>query len=172
LNTYVVLLRGINVGGRNKLPMKALVALCQDLGCQNVKTYIQSGNVVLQCEKTAESLLTKSLTAAIKKQHGFAPHVMMLGRAELDRAMKANPFPDAESEPATLHACFLDATPKKPDSGEVGKAQEGHRALQTERPRLLPPRTRRNRAFQTRCRYRARNRRPRHKPQLANPVQD
>jgi len=104
--------------------MKSLVAICEDLGCLDVKTYIQSGNVVLQCKKSAANRVAQQLTSAIEKQHGFAPHVMMLGLADLDRAMSSNPFPNAETEPATLHVSFLDATPKKPDLAKLEKLKK------------------------------------------------
>ncbi|MCI0649682.1 MAG: DUF1697 domain-containing protein, partial [Chloroflexi bacterium] len=56
--TYIALLRGINVGGHHKLPMKALQALLENLGLQNVKTYLQSGNVVFQSQEENTSQLS------------------------------------------------------------------------------------------------------------------
>jgi uncharacterized protein (DUF1697 family) len=50
MNTYIALLRGINVSGNNSLPMKELVALLEDIGAKSVRTYIQSGNAVFQIE--------------------------------------------------------------------------------------------------------------------------
>ena len=83
MNTYIALLRGINVGGNNKLPMKELVVVLQGLGLHNVKTYIQSGNVVFQSERTDRLNLPQEITAAIKASHGFAPVILLLDAAEL-----------------------------------------------------------------------------------------
>ena len=97
--------------------MKDLVAQLENLGSQNVKTYIQSGNAVFQNEEEDASLLSNKIRAAIKKSHGFEPHVLLLKPAEIDRAIESNPFPDAESEPKTLHIFFLATMPKDLDLG-------------------------------------------------------
>ncbi len=119
MNTYIGLLRGINVGGNNKLPMKELVVLLQGLGLQQVKTYIQSGNVVFQSDRTDCAALCREITAAIDKSHGFAPQLFILTIAELQAAIAANPFPEGENEPKSLHLFFLDATPANPDWQKV-----------------------------------------------------
>jgi uncharacterized protein (DUF1697 family) len=117
LKTYIALFRGINVGGSNVLPMKDLVAQLENLGSQNVKTYIQSGNAVFQNEEEDASLLSNKIMAAIKKSHGFEPHVLLLMPAEIARAIASNPFPEAEAEPKTLHVYFLASMPKNLDPG-------------------------------------------------------
>ncbi|MCB0093014.1 MAG: DUF1697 domain-containing protein, partial [Caldilineaceae bacterium] len=76
MNTYIALLRGINVGGNNKLPMKELAALLDGLGLQNVKTYIQSGNVVFQSERADVAALSQEISAAIGQSHGFTPAIL------------------------------------------------------------------------------------------------
>ena len=115
VNTYVALLRGINVGGKTALPMKALAALLADLGCANVRTYIQSGNVVFQSAETDRVRLSREISAEIGRRHGFAPEVLLLRLDDLERAMAANPFPEAESAPTTLHLGFLASSPNNPD---------------------------------------------------------
>lgn len=115
METYVALFRGINVGGKNVLPMRDLITLLEDLGSQNVKTYIQSGNAVFQHEQRDASLLSNKIAAAIKQSHGFEPRVLLLGLEEIERAVESNPFPEAESEPKTLHVHFLASEPKNPD---------------------------------------------------------
>jgi uncharacterized protein (DUF1697 family) len=115
MNTYIGLLRGINVGGNNKLPMKELVALLQGLGLQQVKTYIQSGNVVFQSDRTDRDVLASEITAAIHQSHGFAPQFFILTAAEWQAAIAANPFPEGTAEPKSLHLFFLDAVPTNPD---------------------------------------------------------
>ena len=115
LKTYIALFRGINVGGSNVLPMKDLVAQLENLGSQNVKTYIQSGNAVFQNEEEDASLLSNKIRAAIKKSHGFEPHVLLLMPGEIDRVVASNPFPEAEAEPKTLHVYFLASMPRNLD---------------------------------------------------------
>jgi len=111
MTPYVALLRGINVGGKNKLPMKDLVAILEDLGCESVTTYIQSGNVAFRCKKKPK--LAEAIGAAIRKRHGFAPEVMLLDGAQLRKAVRDNPFPTKDGK--ALHFYFLDSRPKKPD---------------------------------------------------------
>src|SRR5262245_50869029 len=92
---YVALLRAVNVGGTGKLPMKDLVRLCTDLGFGNVRTYIQSGNVVFEsrlAEKTVRVRLEKVLTETLGKK----VNVVVRTAAELQSVLKGNPFPDAE----------------------------------------------------------------------------
>src|SRR5215207_786935 len=115
MKTYIALFRGINVGGNNVLPMKELVARLESIGAQNVKTYIQSGNAVFQSQETNASLLSNKISAAIKKSHGFEPQVLLLELEEMEKAVEANQFPEAESEPKTLHLYFLEAIPENPD---------------------------------------------------------
>ena len=115
MKTYIALFRGINVGGRNVLPMKELVALLENLDLQNVKTYIQSGNVVFQSEEKNASQLANKISAVIKKSHGFEPRVLLLEIEEMEQAIASNPFPEAESEPKTLHVNFLTSVPEAPD---------------------------------------------------------
>lgn len=73
MNPYIALLRGINVGGNNKLPMRDLVSLLEGLGLQNVKTYIQSGNIVVQSEQADSAQLSQAITGANRQSHGFTP---------------------------------------------------------------------------------------------------
>jgi len=115
MNTYIALFRGINVGGKNSLPMKELVALLEDIGAKNVRTYIQSGNVVFQSIEKSPSQLSKQLAAEIKKRLGFEPHVLLLGLEAINKAMAENPFSEAEADPSSLHLGFLASTPKNPD---------------------------------------------------------
>ena len=115
MKTYIALFRGINVGGRHSLPMKELVALLEALGCQNVKTYIQSGNAVFESKEKNVSQLSKQIGAEIKKSRGFEPHVLLLTLEEMEKAIKNNPFPEGEQAPKTLHVGFLTSTPKTPN---------------------------------------------------------
>lgn len=114
MDTYVALLRGINVVGRNVLPMQELKRVFERSDCLDVRTYIQSGNVVFRCAKTDAARLEKRLEAAVSKGRGFEPRVLVLARADLERAAAKNPFPAATAEPKSLHLFFLDGRPEKP----------------------------------------------------------
>ncbi len=115
MNTYIALFRGINVGGKNILPMKQLIAILESLGCLDVTTYIQSGNAVFRHEENDVSLLTRKIAAVVHESHGFEPHVILLTADKLKRAMASNPYPDAESDPSKLHLFFLASEPGNPD---------------------------------------------------------
>ncbi|HEY3704021.1 MAG TPA: DUF1697 domain-containing protein [Terracidiphilus sp.] len=105
---YVALLRGINVGGSGLLPMKDLTALCEALGFADVRTYIQSGNVLFE-SKLQEARTKKLLEDALEKRMGKKISVMVRTGAELDQILAANPF--ADKEPAKVGIAFLNAAP-------------------------------------------------------------
>ena len=126
---YIALLRGINVGGKHKLPMSDLKVLLERNGCVDVRTYIQSGNVILSSPTKDRAALEKQITAAISKRHGFAPRVHLLTCAELERAAAANPFPQAAENPTSLHLFFLDAPPKNPDVASLEALKTGTEAF-------------------------------------------
>lgn len=115
MKTCIVLMRGINVGGKNRLPMKNLVTILENLGARNVRTYIQSGNAVFQGLPGSPKPFAEKLTAQIKKQHGFEPGVLILTLDAVETAIANNPFPEAETAPATLHLGFLSSPPRAPD---------------------------------------------------------
>jgi uncharacterized protein (DUF1697 family) len=134
MKTYIALFRGINVGGKNILPMKELAALLEKLGADNVKTYIQSGNAVFRHQAESASQLSSTISAAIKERHGFEPRVLLLGLAEMEKAVASNPFPAAETEPKTLHLYFLASTPQNPDLkmlDSLKKANERFKLIDT-----------------------------------------
>lgn len=118
MNTYIAFLRGINVGGKNSLPMKQLVAILQGVGARNVKTYIQSGNAVFQSAEKDLAQLAKNLAAEIKQRHGFEPYIHILTFEAIKQAIAQNPFPEAEADPSSLHLGFL---ADKPDSPNLEK---------------------------------------------------
>ncbi len=115
MNTYIILLRGINVIGKHALPMNELVALLEDLGARNIKTYIRSGNAVFQSSKKNALTITGRLTDEIKKRYGFSPHVLILGIDDIERAIAQNPYPEGEMDPSSLHLGFMASTPTNPD---------------------------------------------------------
>jgi len=110
LTTYLVLFRGINVGGKNKLPMAQLKALLTDLGFADVSTYIQSGNAILKSDLKADAIATKIEKALPEhfKLDTSLIRVLVMTRAELEAVVKKRPkgFGD---EPGKYHsdAIFL-----------------------------------------------------------------
>lgn len=108
MTQWIALFRGINVGGNNKLPMKELCDLAEGLGFEEPKTYIQSGNMVFRSAEKSADKLEEQLAAAIHKAFGFKPIVLMRRAADLERAMKANPFAEKVSEGKQCHIYFLE----------------------------------------------------------------
>ena len=113
MNTYIALFRGINVGGKNIIKMKELVHLLEGLGLTQVRTYIQSGNVIFESESDVQRLNEK-INQAILQHFGFTPQLLMLTFDEFETAIQNNPFSQAQSEPNTLHLEFLAYEPQNP----------------------------------------------------------
>lgn len=114
---YILLLRGINVGGRGKLPMAQLREICTEIGCTDVSTYVQSGNVVAT-SSLAKSKLGPTLEDAIEAEVGFRPAVVVRQRGDLVKVLDANPYP--ETEPRFMHVGFLSAAPTKNSLAALG----------------------------------------------------
>ena len=107
-DVYVALLRGINVGGKNSLPMKELAALFTAAGCKDVKTYIQSGNVVFRASPAVVKTLAKKISAGIEAGFGMKIPVVILSAEEMQRAVKGNPYlKEANPNLIALHVLFL-----------------------------------------------------------------
>lgn len=110
MSTWIALLRGVG-GGIRPLSMRELAAALEGIGLQDVRTYIQSGNVVFSSAKGA-TRLAGEIERCIEKQFGFHSKTFILSVPELQRAAKGNPFPQADQKPQTLHLFFL-AQPAK-----------------------------------------------------------
>jgi uncharacterized protein (DUF1697 family) len=115
MKKYIALFRGINVGGNHLLPMRELVELLAGLGLQNIKTYIQSGNVIFETVEQDAAQLAQRISLAVRAHRGFAPEVLLLAAADLENVVDANPYPEAEPYPKTLHVYFLASEPPSPD---------------------------------------------------------
>lgn len=94
--TFVALLRGINVSGRNVVPMATLRSICADGGCRDVRTYIQSGNVVFT-SNLAPTTIESRLEQALQRQVGFSVPVIVRPASSWNRYIRGNPF-SAEAE--------------------------------------------------------------------------
>lgn len=119
---YGVLIRGINVGGKAKLPMAALRTVLGELGYEDVRTYIQSGNIALDAAKTPDVELAATIEAAIKDRFGLEVPVAVRTHDELQAVVDANPFSDHLDEPAKVGVGFAPArlsTAVRPVAGSV-----------------------------------------------------
>lgn len=105
--TYAALLRGINVGGRKKLPMAELRQLMEGLGHDGVRTHLQSGQAVFATGRGDEESLAAELAQAIEKQFGFRVDVIVRDHAYLTAVAEACPFPAAELEAKQLHVTYF-----------------------------------------------------------------
>ncbi len=113
--TWVILFRGINVGGNNILPMADLRADLESIGMANPRTYIQSGNCVLKSSVRSAKSLGDQIGDVVERHKGFRPSVLALKASDLRKAVDANPFPEAVGAPKSLHFSFMASKPKKPD---------------------------------------------------------
>jgi uncharacterized protein (DUF1697 family) len=112
--THLALLRGVNVGGKNKLPMKDLAAMFEDAGCTSVRTFIQSGNVVFTARANIAARLPAVMVSSISERFGFRAPVILRTAESLRQIVAGNPFlPGAAPGPAedSLHVMFLADTP-------------------------------------------------------------
>jgi len=103
---YVGLLRGINVGGRHRLPMAELRAFLETSGFTEVRTYLQSGNVIFSSTGTVK---LAALEAALAEKFGFEITVVLRTPREMGRIVAGNPFPSVG--PTKLHVAFMVEAP-------------------------------------------------------------
>ena len=115
-DTHVALLRGINVGGRNRLPMDELARSFEQAGCASVRTYIQSGNVVFVAAPSIALTARESVAAAISARMGTDIPIVLRSVADLARVVEENPFLAESQDPHTLHVGFL---PDRPSPDRV-----------------------------------------------------
>jgi uncharacterized protein (DUF1697 family) len=108
---HVALLRGVNVGGKNLLPMKELAAIFVDAGCKDVCTYIQSGNVVFNAPAKVLKGLSGVIGERVQQRFGYRPAVILRSSEELGKTIAGNPFLLA-GEPEMLHVYFLAELPE------------------------------------------------------------
>ena len=106
------MLRGINVGGHNRIKMDQLRTSLEALGFEQVKTYIQSGNVVLKSATISPAALSRKIEKQIVGQFGFAVSVISRTADEINKTIANNPFlNDSSINPEKLHVAFLSEAP-------------------------------------------------------------
>jgi uncharacterized protein (DUF1697 family) len=123
VRTHVALLRGINVGGHNKVAMADLREVVTSLGYTDVVTYIQSGNVVFSSSETDAARLADELERTIAERLGVRPGVVVLSREQLRQVIADNPFPD-ETSSRLLHAVFRSQEMDAEGMAAVAQAQQ------------------------------------------------
>ena len=110
---YVALLRGINVGGNNLVPMKDLAAIFVQAGCTDVRTYIQSGNVIFSAPARLLKRLPDLIAERIRARFGFRIPIVIRTVEQLARTIRDNPFLQAGESEKTLHVLFLADLPNE-----------------------------------------------------------
>ncbi len=114
MSIYVAMLRGINVGGQRIVKMESLRASFEAWGFSRVRTYVQSGNVIFEVQKTSSKDLPKIITAKISKDFGFSILVILRTSDEIRKIVGGNPFLDEKAvDHSKLHITFLSALPAK-----------------------------------------------------------
>lgn len=119
MKVYIALLRGINVGGKNKIKMADLKALLESLDLVKVETYIQSGNVIFESEQEEESL-RRMLESEIERRFGFFSAVVLRTAGELESILDGCPFSEEEvkkaqtenTEGESLYVCLMSKAPE------------------------------------------------------------
>jgi uncharacterized protein (DUF1697 family) len=113
MDTYISILRGINVSGHNMIRMDALKKLYEDIGFKQVQTYIQSGNVLFREKKTDGWILGKTIAEKIAELFGFTVPVLVKELSELETVLAGNPFiNERKSDIKSLHVTFLSRVPE------------------------------------------------------------
>jgi uncharacterized protein (DUF1697 family) len=131
VKTFIGLLRGINVGGNNRVPMSGLRTLCGKLGWRNVQTYIQSGNLVFSAPGKPAAIETQ-LQRAIENRFGFSIPIIIRSAGDWPAYIKSNPFLDACKKDPHLVMLCLSKIPPKPDATKnlLERAASGERIIQ------------------------------------------
>jgi uncharacterized protein (DUF1697 family) len=104
---HAAFLRAINLGGKNKLPMKDLAAMFVAAGCRDVVTYIQSGNVVFSAPAAVLKKLPQTISKRIADDFGFKVPVVIRSHEQIAAVVRGNPFLKAGEQEKTLHVVFL-----------------------------------------------------------------
>lgn len=104
---FIALMRGINVGGRHKLPMATLRSVFADAGASEIQTYIQSGNIVFEAGARSGKRIANAVAAAVEAQLGWAAPVVLRTAGAFCEAVELCPYGDA-AEPKLVHGVFFD----------------------------------------------------------------
>jgi uncharacterized protein (DUF1697 family) len=120
LTVYVVMLRGINVGGRKIVQMEKLRGTFEALGFSRVKTYVQSGNVVFDASTASPQILSKKINQKILNDFGFSVPLVLRSSDEIRKIVRNNPFLKRPGiDQSKLHVTFLSELPAKAGVGKL-----------------------------------------------------
>ena len=123
MTTWIALFRGINVGGRNVIRMADLKNSFRAHGFANVRTYIQSGNVVFESKSRSRQSTSKVIVDGIRKDFGVDAPVVILAPADVRSAIERNPFRSDAVDAKTLHYFFLTASVSDADFDSLERAK-------------------------------------------------
>ena len=124
MQTFICLLRGINVSGKNLIKMDALKQLFLNLGHQNIVTYIQSGNVIFTSKSTDVFKIQNDIYEKINQEFGFNIPILIIQKQELESALANNIFVNNRSEDMLkLHVTLMSQLPLAAD---IAKIMEGN----------------------------------------------
>ena len=131
---YVAFLRGINVGGKNKIKMETLRASFASIGFKNVKTYINSGNIIFETRKTDDKKLAEKIEKAIEKEFGLSIKTIVRAISKIEEIIKNNPFDGQFENDKDLHVFFLDdKMPKEKEALLLSNNSENEKYFVTDR---------------------------------------
>jgi uncharacterized protein (DUF1697 family) len=109
--THIVLLRGVNVGPNNRVPMAVLRRLLEELGYTGVRTLLNSGNAVVTAPAATNAEVGRAVATAIEKELGLSIRVMVRTPDQVREAIERNPLTEAEGDPKLFHVGFCDPAP-------------------------------------------------------------
>jgi len=129
--TYISILRGINVSGQKLIKMDALRKSYENMGFQNVKTYVQSGNIIFTCNHFEIKDLEQKISRQIEQDFGFEVPVIVLTIEKLKQVIENNPFlKDPDKDQSFLHVTFLASKPVQYDYKTIeDKKQNGEEII-------------------------------------------
>ena len=123
MQTHLALLRGINVSGKKLIKMEDLRNPMEQSGFENVKTYIQSGNVIFDSKETSKEKLAQKIKELILGQYGFDVGIVMLDEKMLEKAITENPFiSESNVDVKQLYVAFLSEKPSDENQGRMKQA--------------------------------------------------
>jgi uncharacterized protein (DUF1697 family) len=123
---FISLLRGINVSGQKRIQMTELKAACEALGFGNVRTYVQSGNVVFESSEVDSARLAGMIEVQVERSFGYSLPVFVREAGEFQQLIAANPFTTQRHEDhASLHVTFLYAGPDPSQWSKLGTVNSG-----------------------------------------------
>lgn len=125
MDIFIAILRGINVSGHRLIKMDALRTLIESLGCNDVSTYIQSGNIVFKSKENDCQRLAACISEGIKKTFGFDVEVLVLSQNDLMTIINKNPFPEeTRNNPGAIYISYLFNNPGEVDLAKIEESKQ------------------------------------------------